>query len=106
MINDYIGECLNQSIDGLLKYMAIELLQCLKSQIRRPLENIGNHFTMCVNQTIMLNDLTLYSSVYQLFFNKTGQKDNINLPISFKKFNTFLPVCIIVTYLLVLLFLQ
>ena len=32
----------------------------------------GNHFTIYVNQTIMLYAFNLYSDVCQLFFNKTG----------------------------------
>ena len=36
----------------------------------------SNHFThkKYVNQTIMLYALNLYSKVYQLFLNKTGEK--------------------------------
>ena len=34
----------------------------------------GNHFTIYVNQTIMLYPLNLYSDVYQLFLNKIGNK--------------------------------
>ena len=32
----------------------------------------NNHFTIYVNQTIMLYTLNLYSDVCQLFLNKTG----------------------------------
>ena len=34
----------------------------------------GNHFTIYVNQTIMLYLLSLYNHVFQLFLNKTGGK--------------------------------
>ena len=33
----------------------------------------GNHFTVYVNQTIMLYTLNLYSDACQLFLNKTGK---------------------------------
>ena len=33
-----------------------------------------NHFTIYVNQTIMLYDLDLYSEICQLFLSKTGKK--------------------------------
>ena len=32
------------------------------------------YFTIDVNQTIMLYTLNFYSDVYQIFFNKTGEK--------------------------------
>lgn len=34
----------------------------------------SNRFTMYVTQTLMLCALDLYSDVYQLFLNKTGEK--------------------------------
>ena len=34
----------------------------------------GDHFMMCVSQTIMLYTLNLYSTVCQLYLNKTGIK--------------------------------
>ena len=36
----------------------------------------GYHFTMYVNQTIMLYALNLYSDVCQSFFNTTGKSQN------------------------------
>ena len=33
----------------------------------------GNHFTICINQTILLYALNLYSHVGHLFLNKTGK---------------------------------
>ena len=37
----------------------------------------GYHFTVDVNQTTMLYTLNSYSDIYQLSFNKTGNKGNI-----------------------------
>lgn len=34
----------------------------------------GNHFIMYINQTIMLYALNLYTDIWQLLLNKTGEK--------------------------------
>ena len=36
----------------------------------------GNHFTIYVNQTIMMKALKLYGEVCQLFLNKTGNNNS------------------------------
>ena len=38
----------------------------------------GYHFTIYVNQIIMLYALNLYSDVCQLFLNKTGKNNKMN----------------------------
>ena len=57
----------------------------------------GNHFTICVNQIIILYALNLYSDVYQLFLNKTGKiwkkkkkKNQSKMPAQALLFNTVL----------------
>ena len=37
----------------------------------------GSHFTIYVNQTIMLCTLNVYSDVCQLFLSKTGKKETM-----------------------------
>ena len=39
----------------------------------------GDHFMMFVSQIITLCNLNLHSPVYQLYLNKTGQKNKIKL---------------------------
>ena len=44
----------------------------------------GNHFTIYVNQTIMLRALNSYSDVCQLLFNKTGKNEYQNFTSDIK----------------------
>lgn len=39
-----------------------------------------NHFTMCVNEVIMLHTLNLYGIVFQLYLNKTERRKDSVFP--------------------------
>ena len=43
----------------------------------------GNHFTIYINQIIMLHTLNLYSGICQLFLNKTKKKKTTSFSYAF-----------------------